>query len=449
MIRVCGCWGGRPLLRHCSEITASGYDFCGWLIPARPHVVYASGMIDENAIRARYAAIKDRLDERGRRLFVAAEKAAAGPGGTAAVFRATGVARSTIIRGAKDLTAAPPATFRVRREGGGRPALNKADPTVLEDLRGLVEPATMGDPMRPLLWVSKSREKLAAALRALNHAVSANTVAKMLTALGYSRQTNRKTKEGSRHPDRDGQFQHINRQALALQADGQPVISVDTKKKELIGEYKNGGGDYRPMGCPDKVKAHDFVDKELGKVAPYGIYDLATNAGWVSVGIDHDTSAFAVNSIRRWYEAVGCIRYGKADRLLITADGGGSNGSRVRLWKLELQKLADETGLILQVCHYPPGTSKWNKIEHRMFCHITQTWRGKPLVSRLAVVELIAATTTKTGLTVRCELDENSYPKAIKVTDAEMASLNIETDEWHPEWNYTIKPRPSERSGNC
>ena len=400
-------------------------------------------MIDENAIRARYAAIKDRLDERGRRLFVAAEKAAAGYGGTAAVSRATGVARSTIIRGARDLLEISPKTARVRRKGAGRPSSSASDPALLDDLRALVEPATMGDPMRPLLWVSKSREKLAAALCGLKHAVSANTVAKLLTVLGYSRQVNRKTKEGSRHPDRDGQFQHINSQVLALQAAGQPVISVDTKKKELIGEYKNGGSDYRPEGCPEKVKVHDFVDKELGKVAPYGIYDLAADAGWVSVGIDHDTAAFAVNSIRRWYEAVGCIRYKKADRLLITADGGGSNGSRVRLWKLELQKLADETGLILQVCHYPPGTSKWNKIEHRMFCHITQTWRGKPLVSRLAVVELIAATTTKTGLTVRCELDENSYPKGIKVTDAEMASLNIETDDWHPEWNYTVKPRPS------
>lgn len=412
-------------------------------------------MIDETAIRTRYAAIKDRLDERGRRLFVAAEKAAAGYGGTAAVSRATGVARSTIIRGAKELAAASSATVRVRRKGAGRPALSTADPTVLKDLRELVEPASMGDPMRPLLWVSKSREKLAAALRALNHAVSANTVGKMLTTLGYCRQVNRKTKEGSRHPDRDGQFQHINSQVLALQADGQPVISVDTKKKELIGEYKNGGSDYRAAGCPDQVKVHDFADKELGKVAPYGIYDLAANSGWVSPrvgpkarprtgsGIDHDTAAFAVNSIRRWYEVVGRARYETAGRLLITADGGGSNGSRVRLWKLELQKLADETGLTLQVCHYPPGTSKWNKIEHRMFCHITQTWRGKPLVSRLAVVELIAATTTKTGLTVRCELDENSYPKAIRVTDAEMASLNIETDHWHPEWNYTIRPRPS------
>jgi hypothetical protein len=303
--------------------------------------------------------------------------------------------------------------------------------------------------MRPLLWVSKSREKLAGALRDMGHAVSANTVGKMLVTLGYSRQVNRKTKEGSHHADRDGQFQHINRQVMALQAAGQPVISVDTKKKELIGEYKNGGSDYRPTGCPDEVKVHDFVDKDLGKVAPYGIYDIAANTGWVSVGIDHDTAAFAVNSIRRWHEVVGRERYGAADRLLITADGGGSNGSRVRLWKYELQKLADETGLILQVCHYPPGTSKWNKIEHRMFCHITQTWRGKPLVSRLAVVDLIAATTTKTGLTVRCELDESSYPKSIRVTDEEMTTLNIATDAWHPEWNYTISPRTSDQSVNC
>jgi len=400
-------------------------------------------MIDEEAIRTRYAAIKDRLDERGRRLFVAAEKAAAGYGGTAAVYRATGVARSTIIRGAKELVASSSSSGRVRRTGAGRPVLSQSDPTVLADLRGLLESATMGDPMRPLLWVSKSREKLATALRAMNHAISANTVAGLLVTLGYSRQVNRKTKEGSSHPDRDAQFQHINCQVVALQTAGQPVISVDTKKKELIGEYKNGGSDYRATGCPDVVKVHDFVDKELGKVSPYGIYDIAANAGWVSVGIDHDTAAFAVNTIRRWYDAVGCVRYENARRLLITADGGGSNGSRVRLWKFELQKLADQTGLILQVCHYPPGTSKWNKIEHRMFCHITQNWRGKPLVSRLAVVDLIAATTTKTGLTVRCELDENSYPKAIRVADEEMAALNIETDEWHPEWNYTIHPTAS------
>jgi Rhodopirellula transposase DDE domain len=406
-------------------------------------------MIDEAAIRARYVAIKDRLDERGRRLFVAAEKVAAGYGGTAAVSRATGVAHSTIIRGAKDLLAAPAVTERVRRKGGGRPALSQSHPAILRDLRQLVEPATMGDPMRPLLWVSKSREKLASALRALNHAVSANTVGKMLMTLGYSRQVNRKTKEGSYHPDRDGQFQHINGQVLAVQAIGQPVISVDTKKKELVGEYKNGGSDYRAAGCPDPVNVHDFVDKNLGKVAPYGIYDVATNTGWVSLGIDHDTAEFAVNAVRRWHQVVGSVRYPKADRVLITADGGGSNGSRVRLWKLELQKLADETGLSFQVCHYPPGTSKWNRIEHRMFCHITQTWRGKPLVSRVTVVDLIAATTTKTGLTVQCELDEKSYAKGIKVSDAEMATLNIESDPWHPEWNYTIKPRSPRRSGNC
>ena len=400
-------------------------------------------MIDEHAIRARYAALKERLDERGRRLFAAAEKTAAGYGGTAAVFRATGLAHTTILRGVKDLADGAMGVVRVRRKGAGRPAVGISDPTVLEDLRMLVEPRTMGDPERPLLWVSKSREKLAAALRAMNHQISANTVAKMLVTLGYSRQVNRKTKEGSHHPDRDGQFQHINQQVIALQTAGQPVISVDTKKKEMIGEYRNGGSDYRSKGCPDKVKVHDFVDQELGKVAPYGIYDMTTNTGWVSVGIDHDTAEFAVNSIRRWHQLIGCRRYPDADRLLITADGGGSNGSRVRLWKIELQKLADETGLILQVCHYPPGTSKWNKIEHRMFCHITQNWRGKPLTSRLAVVELIAATTTKTGLTVRCELDENTYAKGVKVTDADMAALNIETDAWHPEWNYTIKPRLS------
>jgi len=287
------------------------------------------------------------------------------------------------------------------------------------------------------------------ALRAMNHAISANTVGKMLVTLGYSRQVNRKTKAGSHHPDRDGQFQPINRQVMASQAAGEPVISVDTKNKELIGEDKNGGSDYRAAGCPDTVRVHDVVDPDLGKVAPYGIHDIAANAGRVSVGIDNDTAAFAVNAIRRWHDVVGRGRYGNAARRLITADGGGSNGSRVRLWKLELQKLADETGLSLQVCHDPPGTSKWNKIEHRLSCHITPTWRGKPPVSRRAVVDLIAATPTKTGLTVRCELDENIYPQAIRVTDEEMATLNIATDTWHPERNDTISPRPSDRRGNC
>ncbi len=299
----------------------------------------------------------------------------------------------------------------------------------------------MEDPMGPLLWVSKSREKLAAALRAMGNKIKKSSIPKMLDLLKYRRQANRKTLEGSRNPDRNAQFEHINAAVIATQAAGQPVISIDTKKKEAIGPYKNAGSDYRPEGCPDQVNVHDFVDKELGKVVPYGVYDIAANVGCVSVGIDNDTAQFSVNSIRRWLDMMGRERYPKMDRLMITADGGGSNGSRVRLFKVELQKLAEETGLTLQVCHYPPGTSKWNKIEHRLFCHITQTWRGKPLISRQTVVELIASTTTRTGLKVRCELDTRSYPKGIKVSNAEMATLNIKGDTFHPEWNYTIAPR--------
>ena len=298
--------------------------------------------------------------------------------------------------------------------------------------------------MRPLLWVSKSFAKLTEALRSRGHDVSEGPIPSLVQRLGYGRQFNRKTLDGGNHPDRDAQFEHINATALAFQADGQPVISVDTKKKELVGEFKNPGSDYRPIGKPDAVNVHDFVDKDLGKAVPYGIYDLAGNAGWVSVGIDHDTSEFAVNAIRRWFAVMGRDRYPGAKRLLITADGGGSNGSRVRLWKKKLQELADELGIVITVCHYPPGTSKWNKIEHRMFCHISQNWRGKPLTSRMAVVELIAATTTKTGLTVRCELDENLYAKGVKVSDDEMDGLNITRDAFHPEWNYTISPRLKE-----
>jgi hypothetical protein len=398
-------------------------------------------MIDETAIRSRYEIMRPGLDERGRRLLAAAEARAAGYGGVSAVARATGIARSTIDRGLKDLEALDPAPPKVRRPGGGRQSLTQTDPTLLEDLQRLLEPATVGDPMRPLVWVSKSHAKLAAALRDMGHEVSASRIPKLLERLRYRRQVNRKTKEGSHHPDRDAQFEHINEQVVAFQAAGQPVISVDTKKKELIGAYKNAGSDYRPQGCPDEVKVHDFVDKELGKAIPYGVYDIAANAGCVSVGVDHDTAEFAVNAIGRWHETMGRERYPTADRLMITADGGGSNGSRVRLWKMELQKLADATGLTLVVSHYPPGTSKWNKIEHRLFCHITQNWRGRPLTSRLAVVELIAATTTKTGLKVRCELDTKTYAKGIKVSDAEMATLNIIGDAFHPEWNYTIAPR--------
>jgi len=398
-------------------------------------------MIDTSVIRARFTAVERDLNERSRRLLAAAEAKTAGYGGITATSLATGMARSTIGRGLKDLAAPDTLAGDVRRPGGGGPTLIEKDPTLLENLRHLVEPTTMGDPMRPLMWVSKSHAKLAAALRGMGHKVADSSIAKLLGLLKYRRQVNRKTLEGSHNPDRNAQFEHINAAVTATQAAGQPVISIDTKKKELIGSYKNGGSDYRPEGCPELVNVHDFVDKELGKAVPYGVYDIAANAGCVSVGIGNDTAQFAVNSIRRWLNVMGYERYPAMNQLMITADGGGSNGSRVRLFKIELQNLADETGLRLQVCHYPPGTSKWNKIEHRLFCHITQTWRGTPLISRETVIELIASTTTKAGLTVRCELDTRDYPKGIKVSNAEMMTLNIEGDTFHPEWNYTISPR--------
>jgi len=400
-------------------------------------------MIDTQAIRLRWALDGSRRDERGKRLFAASEARAAGWGGVAAVAQITGLARSRIIRGLKDLDAAPLEPGRVRRKGGGRPSITETDPAVVAELRRLVEPATMGDPMRPLTWVSKSHEKLADELARRGHSVSPNTVAKLLVdELEYSRQVNRKTHEGSSHPDRNAQFEHINAQVLAAQAAGQPVISIDTKKKELIGTYKNGGSDYRPKGDPIDVNVHDFMDKEQGKVVPHGVYDAAANAGWVSLGITHDTAEFAVQSIRTWLDRIGRQRYPSMRELTITADCGGSNSARARLWKVELQKLADETQLPIKVCHYPPGTSKWNKIEHRLFCHITQNWRGRPLESRAAVVELIAATTTKTGLKVECMLDTRTYEKGIKVSDEEMATLDIRGDKFHPEWNYTAHPRP-------
>lgn len=345
----------------------------------------------------------------------------------------------------KELDAGTP-TERVRRPGGGRKRLTDTDATLLDDLRKLVEPMTIGDPIRPLLWVSKSAVKLAGALSAMGHRVSASTVGRLLRRVGYSRQGNFKANEASNHPDRDAQFEHINAQVLACQAAGQPVISVDTKKKELIGNFKNPGTDWRPKGQPRRVNGHDFEDKALGKVVPYGVYDVTDNSGWVSVGISHDTAQFAVNAIRRWLERMGRQRYPAAERLMITADCGGSNGARVRLWKRELQTLANETGLTLTVCHYPPGTSKWNKIEHRLFCHISQTWRGRPLTSRLAVVELIAATTTQNGLKVACELDNTHYPKGLKVTNAQMRAIAITGDDFHPEWNYTISPQDQNRS---
>jgi hypothetical protein len=398
-------------------------------------------MIDEHPIRMRFKAVRSSLDERGRRLHAAAEAVSAGHGGVAAASRATKVARSTIGRGLKDLREPALLTGKVRRKGAGRRRLTAKDPTLLSDLEQLLEAATMGDPVRPLRWVSKSHQKLATALGDLGHQVSASTIPQLLKQLGYSRHVNRKTKDGSNHPDRDAQFEHINAKAQAFQAASQPVISVDTKKKELIGEFKNPGSDYRPKGKPIEVDAHDFENKDLGKVVPYGVYDVGANSGYVSLGLDHDTAQFAVNAVRLWRDKVGRERYPDTKTIMITADCGGSNGPRLRLWKLELQRLADETGLTFEVCHYPPGTSKWNKIEHRMFCHITQTWRATPLTSRLAVIELIGNTTTKTGLTVRCELDTKTYPKGIKVSDAEMATLNLKGDEFHPDWNYTISPR--------
>jgi hypothetical protein len=398
-------------------------------------------MIDEDAIQYRWDTVGSKLDERGRRLFAAAEVRTAGWGGLAIVSRITGLARSTINRGEDDLDAAPLAKGQVRRAGGGRKAVSEVDSELVPALKRLVEPATLGDPMRPLIWVSKSMDKLAETLTATGHPISADTVRKELVKLGFSRQYNRKADEGARHPDRNAQFEHINAKVVAAQAAGQPVISVDTKKKELVGNFKNGGSDYRPKGDPQRVNVHDFADKKLGKAVPYGVYDVAANAGFVSVGITSDTAEFAVEAIRSWLGRMGRKRYPKARELTITADCGGSNGARVRLWKVELQKLADETGLVLHVHHYPPGTSKWNRIEHRMFCHITQNWRGRPLTDRLAVVELIGATTTKGGLKVECALDTRTYEKGIKVSNAEMERLNITGDDFHPEWNYTIKPR--------
>jgi len=400
-------------------------------------------MIDRQGIQRRWEADGSKRDERGRRVFAASEARAAGRGGIAATSEITGIARSTIGRGLKELDMPSPPHGRVRREGGGPRLLTERDPTLLADLERLVQPATLGDPERPLLWVSKSLDKLAHALGDMGHAISPNSVRKLLVRLGFSRQVNRKVDEGAKHPDRDAQFEHINTRVIAAQAAGEPVISVDTKKKELVGAFRNGGSDYRPRGEPQRVKVHDFIDKALGKVVPYGVYDVAANEGWVSVGITADTAEFAVQSIRTWRERMGRARYPKARALTITADCGGSNGARVRLWKTELQKLADETGLIVHVHHYPPGTSKWNRIEHRLFCHITQNWRGRPLTDRLAVVELIGATTTRTGLKVECAIDDSTYEKGVKISDAEMASINIIGDQFHPEWNYTIKPRQS------
>ena len=398
-------------------------------------------MLDEDSLRRRKAAILPYLDERQRRLFAAAEAKAAGYGGIAAVSRVTRIAASTIGRGLKDLEApAPPSPGAVRRPGGGRKSLSATNPRLLEDLNGLVEPSARGAPMSPLRWTCKSLRRLSAELKKLGHQISHTVVGELLKKQKFSLQANRKTLEGADNPDRDAQFHFINDAVQAALAENQPVISVDTKKKELVGDFKNAGREWRPQGEPEDVRVHDFLIKDLGRAVPYGIYDLAANTGWVNVGIDNDTAAFAVQTIRRWWQDVGGVRYPLAKRLLITADGGGSNGSRVRLWKRELQRLADELGISIEVRHLPPGTSKWNKIEHRLFSFITQNWRAKPLVSYRVIVDLIAATTTETGLKVYCELDVNRYPKGILVSDDEMASLNIQRADFHGEWNYTIAP---------
>jgi len=399
-------------------------------------------MEKEEEIKQRYERLAGELNERTRRLFAANEAMALGWGGIAVVARATGLSRQVIVDGMQELREGQRAgEGRIRRIGGGRKSNVSKDPSLSEDLERLVEPVTRGDPESPLRWTSKSVRKLAKELQHLGHQVSHELVSELLHELGYSLQALRKTREGGEHPDRDGQFEHLNAQAAASLSAGEPAVSVDAKKKELVGDFKHPGRAWHPQGEAEDVRVYDFPMKGLGRATPYGVYDLGRNAGWVNVGIDHETAAFAVQSIRSWWNQVGQQQYPEAKRLLISADGGGSNGSRVRLWKWELQQLADETGLAITVCHLPPGKSLWNKIEHRLFAWISQNWRGKPLVSYAVILQLLAATTTETGLTVQCQLDTNSYPAGRKVADEEMATLSIQPDAFHGEWNYTISPR--------
>ena len=401
-------------------------------------------MVAEAAIRRRFRLIERHLDERLRRLVAAAEVAAAGS--VSAVARATGVSRRAIRAGVKELKARGAAALapgRIRRPGGGRKRTVDQDPTLVTDLEQLIEPTTRGDPQSPLRWTCKSVRRLAAELTRQGHRTSRRMVAALLQQLGYSLQANRKTIEGTRHPDRNAQFKHINARVRAYLRQGEPAISVDTKKKELVGNFKNAGREWRPRGQPQPVQVHDFVQPELGRAIPYGVYDLGANTGWVSVGIDHDTAAFAVASIRRWWQAMGRRAYPRARRLLITADAGGSNGARVRLWKVELQKLADHLRRPISVCHFPPGTSKWNKIEHRLFSFISQNWRGQPLVSHAVIVNLIAATTTPMGLRVRARVDTNRYPSGLTVSRDALAAVRLRPDSFHGDWNYTILPTQS------
>ena len=398
----------------------------------------------ETAVREKLDLLDPLFDEQTRRLWAAAEAQVIGRSGVSLVARATGLSRTTIHQGIKDLVALheakdPERKKRIRAVGGGRKPINEYDPTLRSDLERLVDPVTRGDPESPLRWTCKSTRQLAAALEEQGHVVGRQKVADLLAELGYSLQANRKTKEGSaNHPDRDQQFNYINEQATAFQNQKQPVISVDTKKKELVGEFKNAGQEWQPKGDPVQVQGHNFPDPQLGKANPYGVYDQNANVGWVSVGTDHDTSEFAVESIRRWWNNMGRARYPDATELLITADGGGSNGYRVRLWKVALQRFANETGLRISVCHFPPGTSKWNKIEHRMFSYISMNWRGQPLISHEVIVNLIGSTTTQSGLTISAELDVNIYPKGIRVSDDELEMVNLTKAAFHGEWNYII-----------
>jgi hypothetical protein len=397
----------------------------------------------EPGIQCRFKLLAKHLDERVRRLVAAAEAEALGPRGISLVSRSTGVSRRAIRQGIEELRQPAPSSrgaARIRKSGGGRKKAVEKDPSLLADLERLVEPTTSGDPESPLRWTCKSVRQLAQELRRGGHQTSHQLVSEMLHDLGYSLQANRKTVEGAQHPDRNAQFEHIHRKARLFLRAGDPVISVDTKKKELVGNFKNGGQEWHPQGDPEGVLIHDFVDPEMGRATPYGVYDLGSNSGWVSVGIDHDTASFAVESIRRWWQSMGSPLYGGRKRLLITADGGGSNGSRLRLWKVELQHLANELGMEISVCHFPPGTSKWNKIEHRLFSFITLNWRGKPLLSYQTIVSLIAATTTRLGLKVQAALDSGTYPSGIKITTATVRTLNLKPARFHGDWNYTVAP---------
>jgi len=400
---------------------------------------------DTDAIRIKYSILQVEFDERARRMWAAAEAKTLGHGGVSAVSRATGLAESTIRIGRKEILSASlpkkkeDVKRRIRQKGGGRKSLECKNSDLLNLLDSLVDPESRGDPMSPLRWTCKSTRRLAQELKAQGYSISHAKVGKLLTALDYSLQSTRKRMEGKSHPDRDAQFKFINNKVIDFQFRGQPVISVDAKKKELVGNFSNSGREYQPKGCPEEVETYDFPSMADGKGIPYGVYDMTHNQGWVSVGVDHDTAQFAMHSVHQWWCQMGRAVYPDAKELLITADGGGSNGSRNRLWKRELQRFADEIGLTISVCHFPPGTSKWNKIEHRMFSHITKNWRGRPLTSYEVIVQLIANTTTDAGLKIQAALDTNEYPIGIKVSDQEMVGINIKKSSFHGEWNYTIK----------